>query len=101
MKNIKYESDQPLARLEPGDKAIIRVTHFPFAREKDKEKYRNVPDGDHEARCVAPYTLACAKYPELNGRYNMWLGDKRGCSEGIYAREKIGCNDMQETTALI
>ena len=35
MKNIKYESDQPLARLEPGDKAIIRVTHFPFAREND------------------------------------------------------------------
>ena len=38
MKNIKYESDQPLARLEPGDKAIIRVTHFPFARENDKER---------------------------------------------------------------
>ena len=78
MINLKYESDQPLARLKPGDQAtIIRVTHFPFAREKDKEKYRNVPDGDHEARCVAPYTLECAKYPELNGRYNMWRGDKR------------------------
>ena len=37
MKNIKYESDQPLARLEPGDKAIIRVTHFPFALETDKQ----------------------------------------------------------------
>ena len=55
MKNIKYEkigrascseSDQPLARLEPGDKAIIRVTHFPFARENDKERYKNVPAGD-------------------------------------------------------
>lgn len=35
MKNLKYESDQPLARLKPGDQAtIIRVTHFPFAREK-------------------------------------------------------------------
>ena len=64
MKNLKYESDQPLARLKPGDQAtIIRVTHF--------------PDGDHEARCVAPVTLECAKYPELNGRYNMWRGDKR------------------------
>ena len=46
MKNIKYESDQPLARLEPGDKAIIRVTHFPFARENDNERYKNVPAGD-------------------------------------------------------
>ena len=94
MKNIKYESDQPLARLDPGDKAIIRVTHFPFARENDKERYKNVPAGDHEAKCVAPYRLECAKYPELNGRYNMWLGDKRGCSEGIYAREKVGCSEI-------
>ena len=87
MKNIKYESDRPLARLEPGDMAIIRVTHFPFARENDKERYKNVPAGDHEAKCVAPYRLECEKYPELSGRYNMCLVDKRGCSEGIYARE--------------
>ena len=51
MKNLKYESDQPLARLKPGDQAtIIRVTHFPFAREKDKEKYKNERFGKENRR---------------------------------------------------
>lgn len=25
--------------------------------------------------------------PELSGYYNYWYGDKRGCSDGIYATE--------------
>lgn len=87
MKNIKYDSGRPLMRLEKGDKAVISVIRFPFANDKDKERYKDVPPGDYEAVCVDYLWLKCEKYPILSGRYNYWRGDKWGCSEGIYADE--------------
>lgn len=89
MKNIKYESDNPLARLESGDTAEISVTHFPHStvREKDIKKYGHIPNGIYKATVISPYQLKCEEYPELSGSYNYWLGDKRGCSDGIYANE--------------
>ena len=90
MKNIKYESDNPLARLEVGDTAEISVTHFPHSivKEKDIKKYGHIPNGIYEATVISPYQLKCMEYPELSGNYNYWRGDKRGCSDGIYANEK-------------
>lgn len=52
MKNIKYDSSRPLMRLEKGDKAIISVSRFPFASSKDKERYKDVPEGKYNAICV-------------------------------------------------
>lgn len=87
MKTIKYDSSRPLMRLEKGDKAIISVSRFPFANSKDKERYKDVPEGKYNAICVDYLYLECADYPILSGRYNYWRGDKWGCSEGIYADE--------------
>lgn len=89
MKNVEYESDRPLMRLEKGDSSEISVTHFPrsIVKEKDIQKYGHIPDGVYNAVIVAPYQLKCEEYPELSGHYNYWRGDKRGCSDGIYANE--------------
>lgn len=89
MKNIKYESDMPLSRLETGDIAEISVTHFPqnIVKEKDIKKYGHIPNGIYDAKVISPYRLECKEYPELSGCYNYWRGDKRGCSDGIYANE--------------
>lgn len=89
MKNIDYEFDRPLLRLEKGDIAEISVTHFPqsIVKGKDIQKYGHIPNGVYEATVVAPYQLKCEEHPELNGHYNYWRGEKRGCSAGIYANE--------------
>lgn len=88
MKDIEYDQHRPLRRLETGDKAIIKVSRrFSRANEKDKEKYKDVPDGKYEAIYIAPYRLECKEYPILSGSYNYWRGDKFRCSEGIYADE--------------
>lgn len=86
---INYSVDTPLARLEKGDIAVISVTHFPdcIVRDKDKAKYAHIPNGRYQAEVVKPYFLSCEEYPELSGYYNYWRGDKRGCSDGIYADE--------------
>lgn len=87
--NINYEYDRPLMRLEEGDVAEISVTHFNkvIVREKDINKYGHIPNGVYKANVIAPYQLQCEEYPELSGHYNYWRGDKRGCSDGIYANE--------------
>lgn len=89
MKNIKYDSDRPLMRLEVGDIAEIRVTHFPtsIVKAKDQQKYAHIPNGKYKAKVISEYHLECEEFPELSGAYNYWRGDKRGCSEGIYADE--------------
>ena len=87
MKNFKYDSGRPIRRLEKGDKAVIRVTHFASANSKDKERYKDVPSGSYEAVCVDYLYLECEIYPILSGRYNFWRGGRWGCSEGIYANE--------------
>lgn len=40
-KELRYESDRPLRRLELGDEAEISVTHFPdtIVKERDRKKY--------------------------------------------------------------
>lgn len=89
MKNIKYALDKPLDRLEKGDIAEIAVTHFPHSivSEKDIKKYGHIPNGVYKAEVISPYHLKCKEYPELSGSYNYWCGDKKGCSDGIYAYE--------------
>lgn len=89
MKNIEYDSAMPLARLEDGDRAIIRVTHFNpvIVKEKDRVKYENIPNGIYRATCIGPYHLECKEYPILSGKYCFWRGNKWGCTEGIYADE--------------
>ena len=89
MKQIKYEFDRPLSRLEMGDIAEISVSHFPdiIVKEKDRKKYGHIPNGIYKAVVIEPYKLKCADYPELSGYYNYWRGDKRACSDGIYANE--------------
>lgn len=89
IKDMEYYNSTPLARLEEGDKAIISVTHFnkSIVKDKDINKYKDVPNGKYESICIEPYYLECKEYPELSGRYNFWYGDKWGCSEGIYAYE--------------
>ncbi len=96
MKNIKYELDRPLLRLEKGDTAEISVTHFQqiIVKEKDIKKYGHIPNGIYKAKVIAPYQLKCEEYPELSGYYNYWYGDKRGCSDGIYANE-VGKSNKQ------
>ena len=94
MKNIPYEFDRPLLRVEKGDIVEISVTHFPqsIVRKKDIQKYGYIPNGTYKAIVVAPYQLKCEEYPELSGYYNYWRGDKRGCSDGIYANELVKSN---------
>lgn len=89
MKNIPYDKDCPLQRVEEGDAVEISVMHFPnkLVRDKDVKKYGHIPDGVYHAVAVAPYKLKCEQHPELSGYYNYWYGDKRGCSDGIYATE--------------
>lgn len=89
MKKIKYDAGTPLARLEKGDLAEIEVTHLPdrIVKEKDRKKYGHIPNGIYKAVVIGPYKLQCADYPELSGCYNYWRGDKRACSDGIYASE--------------
>lgn len=89
MKDIPYEFDRPLLRAEKGDIVEISVTHFSknIVREKDIKKYGHIPNGKYRAVVVEPCKLECKEYPELNGHYNLWRGDKRGCSDGIYAKE--------------
>lgn len=87
MKNINYDSGRPLMRLEKGDKAVISVSHFPFANSKDKALYKDIPPGPYDAVCIDYLRLECEQHPILSGRYNYWRGEKWGCSEGIYADE--------------
>lgn len=95
--DIEYDPDRPLMRLEKGDMAIISVVHFPdtIVRDKDKAEYGHIPKGEYPARVIRPYTLSCDRYPELGGRYNYWRGDKRGCSDGIYADEVKKIDDNE------
>ncbi len=74
MKNIEYDSSQPLKRLEKGDKAIITVTRY----YNSDDKYKDIPEGKYEAICVKPFHLRCSQYPVLSGAYNEWVGDKWG-----------------------
>lgn len=87
--DLGYDPDHPIRRLEAGDMAVISVIHFPdtIVRDKDKVKYGHIPKGEYLAKVIKPYTLFCERYPELSGHYNYWRGDKRGCSDGIYADE--------------
>lgn len=89
MKNIPYDKYYPLQRVEEGDAVEILVMHFPnkLVRDKDVKKYGHIPDGVYHAVAVAPYKLKCEQHPELSGYYNYRYGDKRGCSDGIYATE--------------
>lgn len=89
MKDIPYDYDRPLLRTEKGDVVEISVTHFAHSivREKDIKKYGHIPNGTYKAIVTSPYRLECEEYPELSGCYNYWRGDKRGCSDGIYANE--------------
>lgn len=89
MKNKEYDGYFPLARLEKGDKAIIRVNKLPdsIIPDKDKKKYGHVPNGEYEAVYISDYKLECKEYPVLSGKYNFWYGDKWGCSYGICADE--------------
>lgn len=101
MKNIPYESNRPLLRVEKGDIVEIAVTHFPqsIVKEKDVQKYGHIPNGTYKAVVVDSYQLKCEEYPELSGYYNYWRGDKRGCSDGIYANElqnKLEDVDLQK-----
>lgn len=88
-KELRYESDRPLRRLELGDEAEISVTHFPdtIVKERDRKKYGHIPNGIYKAIVVKKYHLRCDEYPELSGAYNYWRGDKHNCSDGIYANE--------------
>ena len=92
MKNIPYDKDYPLQRVEEGDAVEISVMHFPnkLVRDKDVKKYGHIPDGVYHAVAVAPYKLKCEQHPELSGYYNYWYGDKRGCSDGIGAGASAG-----------
>lgn len=89
MRNVEYDSSMPLKRLENGDKAIISVRHFDqsIVKEKDINKYKDVPNGEYEAICVGEYKLECKEHPVLSGRYCFWRGNKWGCTENIYADE--------------
>lgn len=89
MKNKEYNDSQPLARLEKGDKAIIKVTHLDrsIVNEKDILKYKDIPNGEYEAICVGEYKLECKEHPALSGKYCFWRGNRWGCSDGIYADE--------------
>lgn len=89
MKDIEYDSSQPLLRLEEGDKAVIRVYKLPdsIISDKDKKKYGNVPNGEYEAICTGDYKLECKEHPVLSGKYNFWYGDKWGTNYGIHADE--------------
>ena len=46
MKNIPYNEDYPLQRVEKGDAVEISVMHLPneFVRDKDVKKYGHIPD---------------------------------------------------------
>ncbi|WP_045905240.1 hypothetical protein [Clostridium botulinum] len=94
MKSMKYDSSMPLARLEKGDKAIIRVYRNidSLIPEKEKKKYGNIPNGKYEAVCVGDCKLECKEYPMLNGKYCFWHGNKWGTHYGIYADEFIEMN---------
>ena len=95
MKKQEYDELFPLERLEKGDKAIIKVRYLGVATEKDFNKYKDVPDGVYEAVCVGNGKLECKEYPVLSGKYNWWMGDKWGCTYGIYADEKKSINTTQ------
>ena len=47
MKNIPYDKDCPLQRVEEGEAVEISVMHFPnkLVRDKDMKKYGHIPDG--------------------------------------------------------
>ena len=89
MKDIRYDSSMPLARLEKGDKAIIKVRRFhaDFVKDKEIKRYKDVPDGEYEAIYVGDYKLECKEYTVLSGRYTFWHGSKWGTTYGIYADE--------------
>lgn len=59
MKNIPYDKDCPLQRVEEGDAVEISVMHLPnkFVRDKDVKKYGHIPNGVYHAVAVAPYKL--------------------------------------------
>lgn len=88
MRNIEYDKSMPLARLENGDKAIIKVNKLPInIPTKEIKKYGDIPNGEYEAICVGDYKLECEKYPALSGKYCFWYGNKWGTSYGIHADE--------------
>lgn len=90
MKNQKYDRGRPLARLEKGDKAIIKVRRIYISDEnipqKDR-KYINIPDGIYVAEYMGDYKLKCEEQPLLSGKYCYWHGNKWGTRYGIYADE--------------
>lgn len=90
MKNQSYDSSMPLARLEKGDKAIIKVRRMYILESNIPEKevkYLSVPDGIYEAVYLGDYKLECKEYPILGGKYCFWNGNKWGTSYGIYGDE--------------
>lgn len=87
MKDIKYDQQRPLRRLEAGDSAIIEVKHSGLERKTHKQKYGAIPDGTYKAKVVSPYELECEEYPVLSGKYCYWYGNKHGCAGPIYADE--------------
>lgn len=90
--SLRYNSKFPLARLEKGDRAIIKVNKiydsFEDIPEREK-KYLDVIDGTYEAIYKGDYELECKKQPLLNGKYCYRDGNKWGTSYGIFADEKI------------
>lgn len=89
MKDVEYDSSRPLRRLEKGDKAIIKVNKFhpDLVSKKDRNKYKDVPNGVYEAIYIDDYKLECKQYPVLSGKYSFWGGNKWGCTDGICADE--------------
>ena len=90
--SLKYNSKYPLARLEKGDRAIIKVNNIYNSIEDipaRERKYLDVPNGIYEAIYKGDYELECKKQPLLSGTYCHIDGNKWRTSYGIFADEKI------------
>ena len=86
MKEIEYDWQRPLMRLEVGDDAVI-IKHRGLGKASQREKYGAIPDGVYKAKVIEPYVLKCEDYPILSGKYCYWYGNKFGCAGLIYADE--------------
>lgn len=89
MKEIKYDWQRPLMRLEAGDSAVIKVRHGGLEKPAHKKKYGAIPDGVYKAKVIAPYELKCEDYPVLSGKYCYWYGNKYGCA-GLILADELG-----------
>jgi hypothetical protein len=87
VKEIEYDWQRPLMRLEAGDNAVIKVRHNGLEKSSHRKKYGAIPDGAYKAQVIAPFELECKDYPILSGKYCYWYGNKFGCSGLIYADE--------------